>query len=192
MAASMRRKSEKNKIELLQIRCHGRRHIGILQFHRKIMASQRPRLVHLTERCRCRRRMLEPLELGLPARAKFGPHTALDESPAHGRRFGLKLLKFGSVLGRHSIGNGGNELRHLHQRTFETAQSLRQRFGIRRVDFRSAEQSPPRHGRGNTAHRCTDTGIPAQAASEAVTFGIVAGVGHENLSAWNGRHVSYA
>ena len=39
-----------------------------------------------------------------------------------GRRVGLKLGQFLGEFGREQIGDGGEHLRHLHQRTLEPAQ----------------------------------------------------------------------
>ena len=46
------------------------------------------------------------------------------------RRVGLELGQLLGVFGRQSVGNGGQDLRHLHQRPFEAAEGELQDLGI--------------------------------------------------------------
>src|SRR3546814_2201904 len=76
---------------------------------------------NLAERGGGRRLVLEGLEPRLPAGAELAAHTALHEGPAHRRRVGLELAQFLGVPARQGIGNGGEDLRRLHQRPLEAA-----------------------------------------------------------------------
>ncbi len=97
-------------------------HVRILQLAGKLLPVVRKGTMHLAERSRRRRLMLEAFELFLPAGAQFRHHPALDEGPPHRRGFALQLLQFGGVFGRQQVRNGRHELRDLHQRTFQPAE----------------------------------------------------------------------
>ena len=79
------------------------------------------RPMHLAERGRGRRLVLEACEAALPVGPKLRRHAPAHERPAHRRRLALKLTKLGGIFGRQRLGNGGEELRHLHDRAFEPA-----------------------------------------------------------------------
>ena len=86
--------------------------------------------VNLAERG-CRRWLeIKLAEALAPAGAEFRHHPPLDEGRAHRRRLRLQLLQFGGVFRRHDIGDGGDELRHLHDRTLETAERRGELGGI--------------------------------------------------------------
>jgi hypothetical protein len=82
----------------------------------------RNRAMHLAERGRRRRLMLELLELGLPVGAQFRRHAAFHERPAHRRRIGLELLQFLDIFLGQRVRDGGHDLGHLHQRPFQPAE----------------------------------------------------------------------
>ena len=66
--------------------------------------------------------LLEFGETSAPAGAQFGRHAVLDEGPAHRRRVGLKRTQFFDIFIRQAVGNGGEQLRHLHQRPLKPAE----------------------------------------------------------------------
>ena len=103
-------------LQLLQVGFDRGLHVGILQLAGKRGAVERARAMHLAERRGGRRMMLEAREFLLPAGTELRHHAALDEGPAHRRRFALQLLQFGGVFRRQQIGNGRHQLRDLHQR----------------------------------------------------------------------------
>ena len=86
--------------------------------------------------------MLEAREPLLPAGAELGHHAALDEGPAHRRRFALQLLQFGGIFGRQQIGNGRHQLRDLHQRAFEPAERAGKRARLAGAVGLAAEKPP--------------------------------------------------
>src|SRR3546814_4466471 len=96
--------------------------VRVLQLAGEIAAIEAGGAVHLAERGGGRRLVLEGLEPRLPAGAELAAHTALHEGPAHRRRVGLELAQFLGVLARQGIGNGGEDLRRLHQRPLEAAE----------------------------------------------------------------------
>ncbi len=104
--------------ELAEIRFDRRLHVRILQLAGNRGAVRRGRAMHLPERSGGRRLVLEGLEALLPVRPELRTHAAADEGPAHRRRRRLQLLQLEGVFGRQHVGDGGGELRHLHDRAF--------------------------------------------------------------------------
>src|SRR5262245_7543419 len=119
--------------------------------------------------------VLEARELGLPVGTEFGAHATLDEGPAHGRRLALQLGELSRVFGGQHIGDGGHELRHLHDRAFEAAECSREFHGIAPAIERDAEEARPGKARGNASDIGADTGIARGAGGEAILFAIVHG-----------------
>ena len=103
-------------LQLLQVGFDRGLHVGILQLAGKQRAVERAGAMHLAERSGRGGMMLEAREFLLPVGAELRHHAALDEGPAHRRRFALQLLQFGGVFRRQQIGNGRHQLRDLHQR----------------------------------------------------------------------------
>ncbi len=128
--------------------------------------------MHLAERSGRRRLMFEALEFFLPAGAKLGLHAPLDEGPAHGRRLALQLDQFAGVFRRQRVGNGGEQLRHLHDRTFEAAERGGERQRVAGAAARGAEEALAGHARGDAADLGADIGVPAGAGGEAVFFAV--------------------
>jgi hypothetical protein len=76
----------KQGLQLAEIGFDGARHVGVLQFAGERAAIMAGRAMHLAERGRCGRLVLESCELGFPSVAKLGAHATLYKGPAHGRR----------------------------------------------------------------------------------------------------------
>jgi hypothetical protein len=107
--------------------------------------------------------VLEARELVLPFHAKFGLHTALDESPAHRRSLALELGEFGGVFGRQGLGDGGEKLRRLHDRALQPAERGRKLGCILAAIEIDTEKPRARDPRGNAADIGSHAGIPAGA-----------------------------
>ena len=106
------------QLQLIEVGFDGRLHVGILQLASNLLSCQRARAMHLAERSCCIRVMLEFGKFLLPVGPELGAHAPLDEGPTHGRRLALQLDQLIGVFGRQRIRNGGEQLRHLHDRTF--------------------------------------------------------------------------
>ena len=128
--------------------------------------------MHLPERSGSGGMMFEVREFLLPVGAELGLHAALDEGPAHGRGLALQFGEFGDVFRRQRLGDGGKQLRHLHDRAFEAAER-RGQFGrvLGAVEI-EAEKARAGHARGNAAHIGADAGVAAGAGGEAVFFAV--------------------
>jgi hypothetical protein len=132
----------------------------------------RKRAMHLAERRRGGRVMLEALELFLPAGAKLRHHAALDEGPAHRRRFALQLLQFGGIFRRQQIRHGRHQLRDLHQGTLEAAERAGQGARFAGAVGLAAEQPPSRITRRDPADTGADAGVARRTRGEAVLFAV--------------------
>ena len=96
--------------------------------------------------------MAELREFRLPVGAKLAHHASAHKVPAHRRSVGLQLRKFSSVFGGQRIRHRGQELRHLHQRTFQTAQNSAQVLGMCGTVGLDAEHTLARHARGDATN----------------------------------------
>ena len=104
------------------------------------------RPMHLAERGRGRRRHSKTANLACPVRPEFGHHAPLDERRPHRRRLALQLRQLLRVFLRQRLGNGREQLRHLHDRALEPAERRRQLRGRccdRRSRCRTAAAPPP-------------------------------------------------
>ena len=126
---------------------------------------------------------VEGAEAALPVEAELGHHAPLDEGGPHGRRLRLQLLQFGGVFRRHEIRDGGEELRHLHDRTLQAAEHLRQGGRVAGLLPLEAEQARAGDARGDAADIGADARIARGAGGEAVGFAVVVGHG---WGAWAG------
>src|SRR5687767_12442014 len=126
--------------------------------------------MHLAERGGGRGLMLETLELGLPARAELSRHAALHERPAHRRRIGLKLLQLLDIFLGQSVRNGGHDLRHLHERSLEPAQSCLQISGVPGAIDLEAKIALPRYARRQPADGAADAGVAHDAPAEGIAL----------------------
>ena len=129
--------------ELRQVGFDRRLHVGILQLAGERRAVERAGAMHLAERRGGGRMMLEAFELLLPVGAELRHHAALDESPAHRRRFALQLLQFGGIFRRQEIRNGRHQLRDLHQRAFQPAERRSDRGRLAGAVARADEHRRP-------------------------------------------------
>ena len=100
--------------KLIEIGLDRRLHFRILELQGERAPVQALRLMHLTEGGSGRGLLAETLEPRPPVRAKLGGHAAPYEGPAHGGGLVLKLRKFGGIFRRDRVGDGRDELRHLH------------------------------------------------------------------------------
>jgi hypothetical protein len=143
-----------------------------LQLAGQHRAVERPGAMHLAERRRRGRMMLEALKPLLPVGAQLRHHAALDEGPAHGRRFALQLLQFGGVFRRQQIGNGRHQLGDLHQRPFEPPQRRRQRARVAGAIRRAAHEPPAGIARRDAADIGADPRIARGTGGEAIFLAI--------------------
>ena len=174
--------------ELAEIGFDRRLHVGVLQLAGELRAVMRVRAMHLAERGGRGGMMLEACELLLPVRPKLGLHAALDEGPAHRRRLALQLGQLGDVFRRQRLRNGGEKLRHLHDRAFQAAQRRGKFGGVLGAVEVHAEEARARHPRRDAADVRADAGVAAGAGGEAVSFL----VGHDTeISAFVGRRHRY-
>ena len=167
--------------ELLEIRFNGGLHVGVLQLAGERLALLRGRAMNLAERGGGGGVEIEGAEPALPAGAQLGLHAPLDEGGPHGRRLALELLQLGGVFRRDEVRDGGEKLRHLHDRPLEAAERLGQHRrvgGLAPIDARKAWRRPcarrPRpywRPRGHSGRR---------ARGEAVRFAV--GIGHDQGS----------
>ena len=74
--------------------------------------------------------MGEARELSLPIGPKLRRHAPPHERPAHRRGLALKLTELGGIFGGERLGDGGEELRHFHDRALEAAKGRGKRGGI--------------------------------------------------------------
>ena len=165
------------QFQLAHVGFDRRLHVGILKFAGELRAVERVGAVHLTERSRRRRVMFEALEFAFPGHAEFGVHAALDEGPAHRRRLALQLGQFGGVFRRQGIGDGGEQLRHLHDRTLQAAERGGEPDGIGGAVALRADQALADHARGDAADLAADIGVALGAGGEAVFFAVGGGHG---------------
>ena len=112
--------------------------------------------------------MLEARELRFPVGAKFSRHAPPHEGPAHGRGLALELAKLGGIFGRERLGDGGEQLRHLHDRAFKPAERRGQRSGILVALGIEPEQPAARDARSDTSDIRADRGIAHGARGEPV------------------------
>ena len=110
-----------------------------------LMASARPSCadgaMHLAEGGGRRRLRVEGGKARCPVGAKLGLHAALGEGRAHRRGGRLQLRQLAGVFGRQRLGDGGQQLRHLHQRALEAAERGCQIDGATRAVVLDAEQA---------------------------------------------------
>ena len=110
--------------------------------------------------------------------AELGHHAPLDEGPAHRRGLALQLGELLGIFGRQHVGNGGEELRHLHQRALEAAERGGERRGIAGRGALRAEKPRPGDPRRDAADIGADARIARRPRREAVFLAVP--VGHED------------
>jgi hypothetical protein len=140
--------------------------------------------MHLPERGRRRRLMLKARKLRLPVGPEFCAHAPLDEGPAHRWGLALQLGELGRIFGRQRIRNGGDELRHLHDRALEPAERGRKLERVLALVGTHAEKARPGEAGREPADVGADPRIASGAGGESIGFAIGhqsvcrAGVGH--------------
>ncbi len=167
--APMQREQE---VELLEIGFHRRLHVRILQLAGKPGAVMGARLVYLPERRGGRRLVFELREFRLPVGTKFRNHAPFDKGPAHRRRLALQLGEFGGVFRGQRVGDGGQKLRHLHDRALQPAERCRELRGILAAIEIEAKKARSGHPRGDAADIGSNARIAAGAGGKTVGFGI--------------------
>jgi hypothetical protein len=96
----------------------------------------------------------------------------------------LQLLQLGCEFRRDKVRDGGQQLRHLHDRTLQPAQRLCNRRGIRGIPSGcAAEQALPRHPGRHPADIGADPGIASGTGGKSVGFRIAFGHGHSGIHA---------
>ncbi len=145
-----------DQVELAEVGFHGGHHVRVLELAGKLPAVMADRLVDLSKRGGGGGGALEAGEPLLPVRPQLRRHPALDEGPAHAGRVGLKLGEFLDVFLRQSVGDGGQDLRHLHQRPFQPAKRVPQFLRVlaafefeTEIALTGEPRRQPAHRRGN-------------------------------------------
>jgi len=126
------------------------------------------RAMHLAERGGGRSLMGEACKFRFPVRAKLCRHAPAHERPAHRRSLALELAEFGGIFRGQRLGDGGKQLRHLHDRTFQPAERHRERgrFPVaRRIE---AKQPRCRDACRNAADIGADAAVAQGAGREPV------------------------
>ncbi len=134
--------------------------------------------MHLAERGGRRGLMAEARELRLPVGTEFRRHAPPHEGPAHGRGLALQLTELGDIFRRQRLGDGGEQLRHLHDRPLQAAERGGQRRGILVAGGIEPKQPPPGDARGDAADIGADGRIAGGAGGEPVLFAVGRAVGH--------------
>ena len=130
-------------------------------------SSVRP-LMHLAERGGGGRLEVEFGKTFAPVQAKLRDHPAADEARAHRRRLRLQADEFVGVVGRQRVGDGGQDLRHLHQRPLHGAQRRGEgaRVVVPPASLQAVDADPGRERPGADA----ESGVALRAGGKAVGF----------------------
>ena len=158
------------ELQLLQIGLNRRLHVGILQLAGKLRAVLPGGAMHLPQRGGGRGLLSEFGETGTPVRPQLGGHAALHEQPAHRRGVGLQLLQLLGIFLGQRVGDGGENLRHLHQRPLQPAQRLLQPLGMLGAVQLQAEIALARQPCRQRADLAADLDIAPRPAAEPVVF----------------------
>jgi len=157
-------------LQLREVGLDRRLHIRILELGGKRPAIERDRAMHLPERGGGRRLILERGKALAPLRPQLRLHAPAHEAGTHRRRLRLELGELARVLRRKRFGNGGQELRHLHERTLEPAQRRGELRGLRAVIALDAEEPLARDLRRHRADVGADPDVARRARREAIVF----------------------
>ena len=173
--------------ELRQIGLHGRLHVGILQ-----LDGQLPPVV-ARALCTC------PSDADAAARGvedgecvcQSGPSSAAmrrrTKAEPIGGAWHLQLRQLPRIFGRQRVGNGRQQLRHLHDRPLEAAQRLRQGCGVAGSVALHAEKALAGHARRHRADIGADAHIargPRREPVLFVVFWVGQGDGSPRLQYW--------
>ena len=168
--------------ELDEIGLDRRLHVRILQLASKRASVMACGAMHLAERSRRRRLVLERGEFRFPIGAKLCRHAPPHERPAHGRGVALKLAELCCIFGRQRFGDRGEELRHLHDRALQPAKRGGERRGVP-VALGIEAEEPPCHDPGrDRADIGADPAIAERAGAEAVLLQVGRAVVHRDLT----------
>jgi hypothetical protein len=166
--AAMDRKQD---AELDQVRLNSRLHVGILQLGGEDSSAMALGPMHLTERGGSRGLVLEACELLLPILAEFRRHAPPHEGPAHWRGVALELPELCGILGGKCFGDGGEKLRHLHDRpSFQTSQRGCKRSGIPIPLGVESKQATPGDAGRDAADIGADPAVAQGTSGEPVLF----------------------
>ena len=172
----------KQHAELNEVGLDGGLHVRILQLGGERAAIVRSRAMHLAERGRRRGFMLEACELRFPIRSELRRHAPAHERPAHRRRLALELAKLGGIFGRQRFGNGGEQLRHLHDRAFQSAQRRGERGGILVALGIEPEQTPSGDARRHAADIGADLAVAERPRAQSILLLVGGAVVHGGTS----------
>ena len=173
IAGSMRRWMAKTQLQLPEVRLDRRLHVGILQLARQLRRRPgRGRDAPGRARPRPPDGARSSPNFVLPVAPELGRHAALDEGPAHGRRFVLQLHQLGGVFRRQRVGNGGQKLGHLHDRTLEAAERSGKLERVPSTIEIEPEQASAGDTGGHAADVCADARVAGGAGGEPVGFAI--------------------
>ena len=144
----------------------------------------------LTERSGGGRMQVERTEALAPVAAELGHHAALDEGRAHRRGMRLELAQLVGIFWRQHVGNGGEQLRHLHDRSFQAAQCGGQGRRVLRIAAAGIPAHKPRAGDPgrDAAHIGTHAGITRSARREAVALLLPGSAGPSRSRTSSGKH----
>src|SRR5262249_22618429 len=132
--------------------------------------------------------VLKARELLLPIGPKFRVHPSFDECPPHRRRLALQLDQFVGVFRRQRVGNGGEQLSHLHDRTLQSAQRSGKFKRVGGAIERHAEEARAGEARRCPAQLRADPGVAPGAGGEAIFFAIF----HDTNAAIQSRRNLYS
>ena len=138
-----------------------------MQLHRQLPPIETDSLVNLPKRGRRNRLARKTLDLALPVGAKFCNHAAAREQPSHGRRIRLKAGQLVGIFRRQGVGDGGQDLRHLHDRALQPAKCVAKIGGMFGPVDLEPEIPLAGHARGKPGHRRRHPRIAADAATDA-------------------------
>ena len=161
------------ELELLQVGLDRRGHVRILQLAGQIPAILALGAVDLAKGCGSGGLVRELLKLVLPIGAQFAAHAPAHEWPAHSRGLRLQLAQFLGVAFRQRIGNGCQDLRDFHQRTFELSQGRAQIGGMPVLVEAGLEEPGECRLSGQAADAAADGGITLDASAQARSFPLV-------------------
>ncbi len=159
-----------DRAQLRQVALHRALHVGILQLHGQGPAVERGGPVNLAKGGGGGGGEVEAAEPGLPVGAQFRRHPPAHEGAGHGRGVGLQLGQFGGELRRQQVGDGGEHLRHLHQRALEPAKRLLQRLGVAGADIAAGEEGVGAESGRRAAQPRPHPGEAGHPAAEPITF----------------------
>ena len=141
------------ELQLAQIGIHGAGHVGILQLAGNLAPIRQNGTMDLAQGRRGGGHLIKRREPRLPIRPQFALHPAADEIAAHWWRVGLQLRQLVGIFRWQRIRHSGQELRHLHQRAFQSAEDDLEVLGMPGTIGFDPERAFPDHPCGDPANR---------------------------------------